>query len=82
MTSDNLCANIERGQKGEKMRTKKEVFAATNEWNRKTYKRYTVLLRYDDDRELIEFIENNRKQFTPTDIFRAGLQEFMSEKVK
>lgn len=45
-----------------------------NRWNAKTYKRYTVNLRKDEDADLIDFVERNKSQIGTTDIFRAGVE--------
>lgn len=45
-----------------------------NRWNAKTYKRYNVSLRRDEDAALIEFVEAHKEQFGPTDYFRAGVE--------
>lgn len=61
-----------------KTKTSTEV---KNRWNAKTYKRYTLSLRYDDDDEVIEYLERHR---TPdgkgvTNLIRAALVEKMKE---
>jgi hypothetical protein len=48
-------------------------------WNEKTYKRYQIYLRQDEDRELIEFIEQNKGTHGTTDIFRSGLEKVKNE---
>lgn len=51
-------------------------------WESKTYKKYLVRLREDEDRELIEFIEQNKGAYGTTEIFRAGLEKVKSEGLK
>ena len=51
---------------------------AKNRWNAKTYKRYAALLRKDEDKELIDWIEKNRGKYTIADIFRAGVETLMN----
>lgn len=46
-----------------------------NRWNAKTYKRYTVNLRLDEDAELIEFVETNKGKIGATEIFRSGIEK-------
>ena len=46
-----------------------------NRWNAKTYNRYTVNLRKEEDAELIKFIEQNRDKYNVTDYFRAGIEQ-------
>ena len=48
-------------------------------WNEKTYKRYQVYLRLEEDAELIEFIEQNKSTTGTTEIFRAGLEKVKNE---
>lgn len=50
-----------------------------NRWNAKTYKRYTVNLRQDEDADLIQFVEQNREKLSITDIFRAGVEQLKTE---
>ena len=51
-------------------------------WESKTYRKYLVRLREDEDRELIEFIEQNKGTYGTTEIFRAGLEKVKSEGLK
>lgn len=51
-------------------------------WESKTYKKYLVRLRADEDRELIEFIEQNKGTYGTTEIFRAGLEKAKNEGLK
>lgn len=53
-----------------------------NRWESKTYKKYLVRLRADEDRELIEFIEQNKDTYGTTEIFRAGLEKVKNEGLK
>lgn len=53
-----------------------------NRWNAKTYKRYQVYLRQDEDADLIEFIEKNKSTSGTTEIFRAGLEKLKNEGLK
>ena len=49
-------------------------------WNAKTYKRYAVSLRKEEDAELIELVEQYRQSHDSiTDIFRAGIQALQSK---
>ena len=51
-------------------------------WNAKTYKRYAVNLRKEDDSELIDWIEANRDKYGITDIFRVGVETLMKDEKK
>lgn len=48
-------------------------------WKAKTYRRYSVNLRKDEDKELIDWIEKNREKYGISDIFRAGVEALMNE---
>lgn len=50
-----------------------------NRWNAKTYRRVTVNLRQEEDRDIIRFIDAHREQIGPTEIFRAGYEKLKSE---
>lgn len=50
-----------------------------NRWNAKTYKRYTVNLRQDEDAELIQFVEQNADRYSITEYFRAGVEKIKNE---
>lgn len=46
-----------------------------NEWNRKNYKSYTINLRYDNDQQLMDYIDEERaKGRGITDIVRDALE--------
>lgn len=45
-----------------------------NRWNAKTYKRFQVSLRKDEDAELIKAVERLRDEFGPSEIFRLGIE--------
>ena len=48
-------------------------------WIEKTYKRYMVNLRKDEDAELIQFIDQNKDKQGTTELFRAGLEKLKNE---
>ena len=67
-----LDYTTERGVKSiAKSKTGSEV---KNRWNAKTYKRYTVSLRVDDDADIIRYLEAAKRQDKKivTQIFREG----------
>ncbi len=43
-------------------------------WMDANYKRYQVNLRYDTDKEIIDYIEANKERFGTTEIFRAAME--------
>ena len=45
-----------------------------NRWIKANYRQYAVNLRYDNDQELIDYIEQHKEQFGTTEIFRVALQ--------
>ena len=52
-----------------------------NRWNAKTYKRYTVNLRKDEDAELIKFVEQEKQKDEKiiSRIFRAGAEKLKND---
>lgn len=51
-----------------------------NNWNAKTYKRFTISLRKDEDAELIDFVEEaKQKDIGVSDIFRRGVEALKNE---
>lgn len=46
-------------------------------WIDNNYKRITVNLRYDTDKEIIDYIEANKERFGTTEIFRAAMEMLM-----
>lgn len=43
-------------------------------WNAKTYKRYQIYLRKDEDADLIQYIEQNKSYLGTTELFRTALE--------
>lgn len=50
-----------------------------NRWNAKTYKRYQVQFRKDDDADLIAWIDANKEHYGTTELFRLGIEKIKSE---
>lgn len=50
-----------------------------NRWNAKTYKRYQVSLRKDEDSDLIQFVESLNGRIGTRDIFRIGIETIKKE---
>lgn len=48
-------------------------------WMAKTYKRYQVQFRKDEDSDLIEFIETNKEQIGTTELFRRAIETLKNE---
>lgn len=48
-------------------------------WKAKTYKRYTVNLRKDEDLELIDFVEAHKEKIGVTEYFRAEIEKIKNE---
>ena len=46
-------------------------------YNEKTYKRIILYLRYDEDAELLEFIEANKDKLGTTQMFREALEMYI-----
>lgn len=57
-----------------KTKTSTEV---KNNWNAKTYKRYTLSLRYDDDMDLIKYIDSQTDSDGKgvSDLIKTALRE-------
>lgn len=51
-----------------------------NRWNAKTYRKYAVNLRYDSDKELIDYLEKNKEREGTTNIFRDALEAYIKER--
>lgn len=47
-------------------------------YNEKTYKRVILYLRYDEDSELLDFIEENKEKIGTTQMFREALEMYMA----
>ena len=47
-------------------------------WIDKAYKRYTFNLRYDTDKHLIDFMEDNRGTMGTTNIIRDALEMYIA----
>lgn len=43
-------------------------------WNDKTYRRYVTYLRYDTDKDLIDWIESHKEEYGTTNIFRDAVR--------
>lgn len=52
-----------------------------NRWNAKTYRRYTLSLRHDDDEDVIMYLESHRTTDGKgvSDFIKATLREKMKE---
>lgn len=51
-------------------------------WMKKAYKSYSAHLRYDTDKDIIDYIEQEKKSQGVTDIFRKVFQEFLENEKK
>ena len=43
-------------------------------WENKSYRKYLVRFRADNDQEIISYIESNKERFGTTEIFRAAME--------
>ena len=48
----------------------------------KTYKQYAIKLRYDDDADLIQYIDQHKDQIGTTEIFRAALEQYIGKETE
>ena len=58
------------------MATKAQI-KASRKYDDKTYKKYQVRLRKNEDKELIEFIEKNKDNHGMSNVFRTALEFFL-----
>ena len=58
------------------MATKAQI-KASRKYDDKTYKKYQVRLRKNEDKELIEFIEKNKDKHGMSNVFRTALEFFL-----
>lgn len=69
-------------QMARKTNTSTEV---KSRWNAANYKTYRINLRYDTDQALIDFVDKYKADHDGigiTDMFRAGVEQFMQEQNK
>lgn len=52
-------------------------YEVKHRWNQKTYKAFQVNLRYDTDKDLIDFMEKHRDKYGTTNIFRDALEMYV-----
>lgn len=52
-----------------------------NRWNAKTYQRYTVNLRKDEDADLIAAVERLKDRYSVSEIFRLGIEAIINEEL-
>ncbi len=52
--------------------------AAKNRWSEKTYKKVTICLRKVEDADLIQWLEQNKEQYSLTEIFRIGIKQVIN----
>ena len=52
-----------------------------NRWNAKTYQRYTVNLRKDEDADLIAAVERLKDRYNVSEIFRLGIEAIINEEL-
>lgn len=48
-------------------------------WMKANYKRYQVQFRIDDDADLIDFIEANKRKTGTTELFRKAIEKLKNE---
>ena len=65
---------LQRGGDMAKTRTSTEV---KQRYKDKSYKRYQIYLRHDDDRELINWIDSHKDSLGTTSIFREALENYI-----
>ena len=48
-------------------------------WESKAYAKYLVRLRYDTDKQLIDYLEKNKERLGTSSIFRDALEEYIGK---
>lgn len=48
-------------------------------YNAKTYQRYTVRLRKEDDAELVRYIESKKDIISTSELFKEGIERLKNE---
>lgn len=46
-------------------------------WENKAYAKYLVRLRYDTDKQLIDYLEKNKERLGTSSIFRDALETYI-----
>lgn len=54
-----------------------DKYETIQKWKDKTYKKLTVYLRKEDDKDIIEWLEKNK--VGTTEVFRAGAAQLMKK---
>lgn len=76
--ANNLWYNhIEKG--GEAMAKTTTSTEVSERYKQKTYRHYDVRLRYDTDKELIDFVDANKDKIGTTQIFREALEAYLKK---
>ena len=68
-------------QKGVRVTARKTTTSSEvkQRWEAKAYKKYLVRFRADDDAELIQFIEQNKKKRGTSDLFKTAIEKIKNE---
>lgn len=48
----------------------------------KTYRKYSISLRQDEDADLIQYIDQHKDQIGTTEIFRAALEQYIGKETE
>lgn len=62
-----------------KRASERTSYEVRQRWDRENLKRYVIALRVEDDADLIEYIEEHKKELGTTEIFRSALKHQLNE---
>lgn len=62
-----------------KRASERTSYEVRQRWDKENLKRYVISLRLEDDADLIDYIEANKKEIGTTEIFRSALQHKLNE---
>lgn len=63
----------------EKRAFERTSYEVRQRWDKENLKRYVIALRVEDDAELIDYIESNKKKIGTTELFRSALKYQLNE---
>ena len=61
----------------EKKRKTFTSYEVKKRYDSKTYRKYALAFRVDEDKELIDYIEKNKDKVGTTEIFRTALEQYI-----
>ena len=79
-----MCLDYSTAREAKSIAEKKRAFERTSyeirqRWDKENLKRYVVSLRINDDADLINYIEQKKKEVGTTELFRQALKRQIQE---